>query len=263
MAGSSRSTPSLWPREHGAYAQLGAALAAALVLAPAPRTLAQALLTTALFLASEPLLVLMGRRGEPEPGGRRAAGNRLTLLLALAALGGAAAWAGLPLARLAALVPAGCLALVLFGLFLARREHTAAGELAAAWGFAAAALAAAAAGGSGAARAGALALVLAAILSLAMAIVHLHLLALRRAGAPGPRLAAAGLGLALTVGTWLLGRAGWLPPAAFTALAPMVLAGLGIWLFPPRPRQLKAVGWSAAACALAGGVLAALLVRTW
>jgi hypothetical protein len=263
MPAPNRPALSLWPREHGAYAQLGVALAAALVLAPGLRSLAQAILTTALFLASEPLLALLGRRGDPGPDGRRAARNRLVLLLALAILGGVAAWAGQPVGLAAALIPGGLLALVLFGLFLARRERTGAGELAAAWGFAAAALAAAAAGGAGLARAGALGLVLAAILSLAMAIVHLHLLALRRAGAPGPRLAAFLLGLALAAGAWLLGRAGLLPRAAFAALAPMVLAGLGIWLVPPRPRQLKAVGWSAAACALAGAALAAVLLRSW
>jgi hypothetical protein len=263
MAAPTRPAVPLWPREHGAYAQLGVALAAALVLAPQVRTLAQSVLTTALFLASEPLLVLLGRRGDPGPAGRRAARKRLVLLLLLAALGGVAAWAGLPLVRAAALVPGAVLGLVLFGLFLARRERTGAGELAAAWGFAAAALAAAAAGGAGMARAGALGLVLAAILSLAMAIVHLHLLALRRAGASGPRLAAFLLGLALAAGAWLLGRAGLLPRAAFAALAPMVLAGLGIWLVPPRPRQLKATGWIAAACALAGAALAVGLVRSW
>jgi hypothetical protein len=263
MAEPSRPTLTLWPREHGAYAQVGVALAAALVLAPTLRALAQAVLTLALFLASEPLLVLLGRRGEAGPDGLRAARSRLALMLALGFLGAVAAWAGQPPARLAALVPGGLLGLVLFGLFLARRERTAAGELVAAWGFAAAALAATAAGGAGAARSLALALVLAAILSLAMAIVHLHLLALRRAGAPGPRLAAFLLGLALAAGAWFLGRGGLLPRAAWAALAPMVLAGLGIWLVPPRPRQLKAVGWSAAACALAGAALAAVLVRAW
>lgn len=253
--------PSLWPREHGAYAQLGVALAAALALAPSFRALAQVVLTVALFLASEPVLVLLGRRGEPGPDGRRAATLRLGLLLALAALGAAGAWLGLPLERFAALVPGGIVGLALFGLFLAKRERTAAGELLAAWGFAAAALAAAAVGGAGAARAGGLALLLVGILSLAMAIVHLHLAALRRGGRPGPRLAAALVGVALAAGAWLLGRVGVLPASGYAALLPMVLAGIGVWRYPPKPRQLKATGWIAAACATAGAAIAVVLLR--
>ncbi|MDP2875112.1 MAG: YwiC-like family protein, partial [Holophaga sp.] len=55
---------SMMPREHGAYAQLGVSLLASLFLVPAsPRAWGQALATTLVFLASEPLLVLMGRRG--------------------------------------------------------------------------------------------------------------------------------------------------------------------------------------------------------
>ncbi|MGA2079021.1 MAG: YwiC-like family protein [Holophaga sp.] len=267
MSGSARPTPSLWPREHGAYAQLGVALAAALALAwargvpgPALRALAQAVLTAAAFMGSEPLLVLSGRRGTPEPGGTRAAWRRLAGLGGLGALCALGAWTGQPPWRLASLVPAALLGAVLLGLFLAKRERTAAGELAAAWTFAAAALAVAAAGGVWGPKALALALVLAALFTLGTAIVHGHILALRR-GTPWPRMGAFLLGAALAAGAWRLGRAALLPPACWAAFVPMTLAALGMWLLPPAPRRLKAVGWAAAACALAGAALAVAVLQ--
>jgi hypothetical protein len=245
-----RPAPSLWPREHGAYAQLGAALVSAFALAPAMRSLAQGLLTAALFLASEPLLALLGRRGETT-----GAGRRLAALGALAALAAAAAWAGAPFALLGSLAPAGVLGLGLFALFLAGRERSAAGEVLAAWTFAATALPMAAAGG--AVRPGAvLALTLAAVFTLGTAVVHGHLMALRRGGASAPRLAAFLLALALAAGAWA-----FLPLCAALGLLPMTLAALAVWLCPPAPRRLKAVGWTAAACALAGGILAAAMLR--
>jgi len=250
-----RPGPGLWPREHGAYAQLGVALAAALALVPRGRALALAVAAAAAFLGSEPLLVLLGHRGEPAPGLAGSAGRRLAALGVLAAACAWAAWRSLPLARLAALVPAGALGLALFGLFLARRERTALGELLAAWTFAAGAGAVAAAGGAPG-PGFRLALILAALFTLGTAIVHGHLLALRRGGAPAPRLAAFLGGAALTVLALGLGRRGLLPGAASWAFLPMTLAGLVMWLAPPAPRRLKGVGWTAAACALAGAALA-------
>jgi len=251
-SGAMRNRPasSLWPREHGAYAQLGAALVSAFALAPAWRSLAQGILTAALFLASEPLLVLLGRRG-PATGARR----RLAALGVLAGLAAAAAWAGAPVAQLKALAPAGVLGLGLFALFLAGRERTAAGEVLAAWTFAAAALPMAAAGGRPGPGA-VLALTLAAVFTLGTAVVHGHLMALRRDGS-APHLAAFLLGLALAAAAWAL-----LPLRAALGLLPMTLAALAVWLLPPAPRRLKAVGWAAAVCALAGGILAAAMLRT-
>jgi len=252
-----RSAASLLPREHGAYAQLGTGLAAALALAPGLRSLGQGVLTAALFLASEPALVLLGRRGQV-PGGPGRARLRLGVLGALGILGALAAWSGAPAALFRTLVPAALLGLVLFGLFLARRERTAAGEVLAAWTFGAAALPVAAAGGAGAAAAP-LALILAALFSLGTAVVHGHLMALRRAS-PVPRGAAFLLGAALCAAAWALGGR-LLPRGAWLALLPMTLAALAIRLFPPAPRRLKAVGWAAAACALAGGALAVACLR--
>jgi hypothetical protein len=227
-------------------------LLAGFALAPSRRGLGQGILTVALFLASEPLLVLLGRRG---PGGTDLAQRRLGLLGVLAGVSGLAAWAGAPALVLGSLLPAGVLGLCLFALFLARRERSAAGELLAAWAFAAAALPVAAAGGRAAAGAE-LAFMLAGVFSLGTALVHGHLIALRRGGASAPRLAAFLLGLGLTAGTRALAGRWLLPGAAWMALLPMTLAALAIWRWPPTPRRLRAVGWAAAGCALAGGALA-------
>src|SRR5688572_32010037 len=83
---------SLWPREHGAYAQLAAPLLTALVVVRP--TVAAGLLAAAAccaFLANEPLLVVLGHRGKRmrEQAGTRAA-RRLALLASLAAAMGIA-----------------------------------------------------------------------------------------------------------------------------------------------------------------------------
>jgi len=64
----------------------------------------------------------------------------------------------------------------------------------------------------------------------------------------------------LCAAAWALGGR-LLPRGAWLALLPMTLAALAIRLFPPAPRRLKAVGWAAAACALAGGALAVACLR--
>ena len=231
---------SLWPREHGAYAQLGIALASGFALAPALRSLGQCVFSAALFLASEPLLVLLGRRGEADPSVTGRARVRLGCLAALAGLSGAAAWIGLPLVKLGSLMPSAVLGLGLFGLFLARR---------------------ALAGGAGVRGSVTLALLLGTVFTLGTALVHGHLFALRRRGAQAPRLAAFLLGIALTAGDWVLAGRSGLPRSAWLATLPMTLAGLAIWLFPPAPRRLRAVGWAAASCALVGGSLAVACLR--
>jgi len=257
----SRPAPSLWPREHGAYAQLGIALGAGFALAPGLRSLGQAVFTAALFLASEPLLVLLGRRGEAAPGVAGRARGRLGCLATLAGLFGTASWIGLPVMRLGSMVPSAVLGAGLFGLFLARRERTPGGEALAALTFAGAALPVAMAGGGATRSAVSLALLLAVVFTLGTALVHGHLIALRRRGAQAPRLAAFLLGGALSAGAWVLVQRAGLPRLAGLAPLPMTLAGLAIWLFPPAPWRLKAVGWTAAGCALAGGTLVVACLR--
>ena len=60
---------------------------------------------------------------------------------------------------------------------------------------------------------------------------------------------------------WALSAWGLLPTLGCLVLLPMTLAALAIWLVPPAPWRLKAVGWVAAGCALAGGALAVACLK--
>ncbi len=125
---------SLWPREHGAYAQLAAPLVAALLLRVP--TMAAGLFTVAAvcaFLANEPLLVALGHRGRRlrDSDGARAR-RRLVVLGAMALLCG-----GLGLAlvetvtlQLAALTMAPVALLLV--LAWRRGQHSLSGEVVAA-----------------------------------------------------------------------------------------------------------------------------------
>ncbi len=250
-------SPSLWPREHGAYAQLGIALACGAVLGHGFRGICQALLTLALFLASEPILVLLGRRGGVSRDAAQVrAALRLLILGSLIILMAGFAWAGAPAGQLAGILPAALLGAALFGLFLFKLERTAPGELLAAWAFSASAGAVAALGGAGGRRATLLALLLAAMFTQATAIVHLHLIALKRS-APWPRALAAIFCLATAAGALALSKPG-LARAAGAALLPMAAASVWVWSTSAAPRKLKELGWAATACGFVGGALAVL-----
>lgn len=248
---------SLWPREHGAYAQLAVAMACGTALGHGSRGIAQALLTFFLFLASEPVLVLMGRRGPEARGSSQVrAALRLLILGSLAILAVLNAWVGAPAGHFLALLPPAILGAVLFLLFLLKLERTAAGEVVAAWTFSTAAGAVALLGGAGLHRANLLVLFLGGMFTLATATVHCHLLALKRGGDARPRLAAFLGGALLTLAAFWLGRHAGLRRNGFGVFLPMALAALWVWLAPPEPRQLKKLGWAATLCALAGGGLA-------
>lgn len=120
----------LWPREHGAYVELLAPLLSALLFAPSLPGLGWAITACALFVAHEPLLVLLGRRGRRarELSATRAR-RRLALCAALALPGPMVAlWQGGVSTRVALLVTAlFCGAAALAVWF--DREKTLAGEL--------------------------------------------------------------------------------------------------------------------------------------
>jgi hypothetical protein len=128
-----RARRTLWPREHGAYAQLLAPLVTSLV-AVRP-TLAGGLLALAAcgaFLANEPLLVVLGHRGKRvrEQDGPRAA-RRLVVLVAMTAAAAIAGLALAPRALLAAAIVA-VPAAVTVVLAWRRLERSLVGEVAAA-----------------------------------------------------------------------------------------------------------------------------------
>jgi len=248
----------LLPREHGAYAELGFPLLSGLVLGSPG--LASALFSVAailLFLANEPLVVLLGARGK-----------RLQKELAvparrqLAFLGGLGAAAGLaamwfvpPAARWLALVPC-LLAAGLAPVVLSRNLKTLPGEFVAGAAFSAMHLPVAAAGGvAGVLLWGPALLWFVVTVTATLAV---HAIKSRVTGATpwvGPA-ATWSARLALLVA---LVASAWIPdwrPVALAACVP--LAGVVVVnRLAPSPRKLKQVGWAVvAANALAVTLLA-------
>lgn len=246
----------LWPREHGAWAQMAMPLATGLALGrPGPAAWLFALAAALAFLSHEPGLVLLGVRGpraRQDDGrlARRLLGFLGVPALALAALAFALAPAA---ARLSAAAPA---ALTLATLWLARRrlEMTTGGEVVAGAAMASALLPVALS--AGATPRAALAGFLTWSLSFAIAAVAVEaVLARGRPGAPDlGRRNALRAGLLWALGCGLAAALGlsWPMPVA---LAPIALFGGAVCLRGTGPERLKALGW-----ALVGGSAAALLL---
>jgi hypothetical protein len=237
----------LWPREHGAYAQLGFPLVTGLLYARGdPGAWAFAAGGIALFLAHEPLAVLVGMRGvrlrDALVGSARrrlwllAAGVAAALVLA-AVLAPGRAWQG-------ALIPGG-IGLVLIPLFFTHRIKTMGGEIVVAAALSASVLPVALSGPSTWAEAWTAAAVwLGATLP---AIASVHAVKASHKGRPRARwLVPAAPVLAVVVAGAGVGAAALLPPPAMRALAvlPPALAVVGVWVVRPHPRHLKRIGWA-------------------
>jgi hypothetical protein len=246
----------LWPREHGAWAQMAMPLATGLALGrPGAAAVLFAAAAALAFLAHEPALVLLGTRGARARTDDGPLARRLLGLLGGPALAAAAAAFALapPPARLSLLVPAAVTAAT---VWLARRrlEMTTGGEVIAGTAMASALLPVALS--AGAAWAAALAAFGTWALSFAMAAVAVEaVLARGRPGAPdlGRRNAVRagalwGLGWALAAGLGL----SWVMPVA---LAPPALFAVAACLGGSGPRRLRALGW-----ALVGGTTATLVL---
>lgn len=237
----------LLPREHGAYAQLGFPLACALIIgAPTLGSAALAIAAMLAFWAHEPLLLLLGRRGErlrEELGGR--ARRVLGLLLAglLALLGAAAA-----LAELRWLPLPGALGALALLFALKRWERTAPGEVLAALALTSWSVPVAVAGGAGARLA--VETFLAFALGFAVAT-----LAVRAAIAQGK---GEGWGKRLSAGVVAIFAMALAISLAALGALPLLLFALFLALFPPHPRHLRRVGWGLVATA---GLATALLAR--
>jgi hypothetical protein len=139
----------LLPREHGAYAQLGFPLLGGLLLgSPGLASCLFAAAAVGLFVANEPLLLLLGVRGKRlQDEARGPAGRQLALRAGLGTAAGLwAFWLAPDAARWLALVPALCVA-GLLPMVMAKRLKTLAGESLAAAAFASMHLPVAASGG--------------------------------------------------------------------------------------------------------------------
>ncbi|MDH3457442.1 MAG: YwiC-like family protein [Gemmatimonadota bacterium] len=237
----------LFPREHGAYAELAFPLLTGLLCAP-PRaaTVAFALAASMGFLAHEPLAVATGTRGAR----RRAALGRTAerqlgwLLAGVAAAGLIGLVMGTQQARLATLVPAACV--VTLGPWIVRDQlKTIAAELVVVGAFAATVIPLSVSSGRDWSFGWTAAWVWFASLSLGTVAVHAlkarHKKTERAEAATWLTMGLAVLALAMTVGAAALRWTPWLavlalvPPGVFTLV-------LGSWSI--HTRHLKRVGWS-------------------
>ena len=243
---------SLWPREHGAYAQLGAPLAGALLVRmPTLASACLALAACLAFVANEPLLVVLGHRGARV---RASHGKRATTRLAVIASASAACalaglWLGSPATRVTAAIAA-VPALALVVLAWRRHQHSLAGELVAAIAFAAAGAPVLVASGAGMCEALAVWGTWSVGYACCVAAVHRVLARHRRpAGWLDAALAAALVVTAL--GCLVASRR---DPATLAAL-PLIAAALALVVHPPRATRLRAVGVALVGASLVSNVV--------
>ena len=237
-----RSAPSLWPREHGAYAQVLFPLITVVLVGGL--TWSALLLGVSIglaFLANEPLLIIAGHRGprvSRDLG--KAARMRGAQLVGASALTGATSLVMAPeptaLAVLPLLVAAGCVV----ALAVAKREKTWYGEALVALTLSYSAVPVGLAGGIELRSALAVAAVWTLNFWFGLATVHALL---RRAKRHDPRLAiavvAVGSGVAL-----LATSAGLSGIALGFAILPSAVAGAALTLSNFSPKKLRTVGWT-------------------
>lgn len=244
---------SLWPREHGAYAQLAAPLVTALVVRP-PTWVAGVLALAAVlaFLANEPLLVVLGHRGRRmrELEGGRAA-RRLAVLLTC---GLAAAGSALLFAEPVVLAMAGVVAIpaaITVVLAFRREERSLLGECMAAISLSGASAPVLVA--SGASWQSGAALWAAWAIGYCSTVIAVHRVIARHRTPASWRdaIAIVLLAGAATASAVLLVRGSIIGAAAPLAFTSTVLA-----LRPPRATYLRTIGVALVIASLASGVLA-------
>jgi hypothetical protein len=238
---------SLLPREHGAYAEVAFPLLTGLALGRL--SAAQLLLvfaTIAAFLAHEPVLVLVGERGNRARNQLRERSQRAAaVLLALVAVSGGLGWWTAPAgARLAVFLPLS-LGALLIPLILSRREKTEVGELLVALTFSSVLIPVALAGGVGLRAAVIASVIWGVIFSLGTLTVRAVIARVKKSTNPGrPSYAIIALSLAAIGAAFLLSMTNTLPMLAAAAVLPSALISLSCSLFEVHPRNLRAMGWS-------------------
>jgi len=245
---------SLWPKEHGAYAQLLVPLLVAfLVVSPTLAGVGWAAASVFAFLAHEPALVLLGQRG---PRARREAGagarRRLILLGGAAALASGAALAVGPDVT-AALAGVGLAAGLAAGLVLSGRGRSALGELAAAVALSGAGSLVSTAGGEPVTQAGLRWAAWALAFGAATGAVRGLIASSRGRSEPW--------GWPLLFGAGLLCILGGAQSRLLFSAAPLCVASLVVRLARPAPRRLRMIGVVLVVVALGCGAIQIVLVR--
>ena len=252
------------PREHGAYSQMALPLVTSLVVArPSLPAVLLAFAVVCGFLAHEPLVLLLGRRGVRA---RYATGSRApvwfaTTFISMLAAGAAAFWLtpvtvrwsfALPLVPAAS---AGVAALI-------GQEKRASTQVAVALAFALAALPICLSAGVAGEIAASIALVFASAYVTGVLCVRVIVLGKRGGGNPTASRATwfvlVVVAVASAMGIGIAVVRGWLPGATLVAATPGLATAVALATRSPRP-PVKAVGWS---LALTSAAAALILIST-
>ncbi len=257
---------SLWPKEHGAYAEAAFPLVTGVIMARAhPAALLFAVATLAAFVAHEPLLVMLGHRGARarQDHGERAR-RRAAALGAVAAVAGLVAVGIAPQEASLWLVVPISLTLLLLPRVIGGSDKTLSGEIIVSLAFASMALPVGLAGGVTPLPVVATAAVVWAATFLegtfaVRGVIHAHRLRASDDAAP-PSIAPRSLRgrlernlertLAVVVSGWVLVAVGLAvvldfgSPWAVLAAVPGAAAGLALGVARVSTRRLRAVGWT-------------------
>jgi YwiC-like protein len=248
------------PREHGAYSQMALPLVTSFVISGV--TLAAVLTGLAVvlgFVAHEPLLVLLGRRGvrvaaEAAPRARKALALSSAAMIAV---GVAALLLAPPAVRWSFLLPAIPAATVAAGL-IARHEKSAPAELAVALAFSQSAVPICLAAGTSVATALSIGAAFAIVFVAGTLAVRVVILKVRAGGRPKAVRATRAALTAIAagaVGAFVLAAArGALPWVPLLAVSPGLLSAL-LLAFRPKTPALKTVGWTLMSTSTAAAVI--------
>jgi hypothetical protein len=257
----------MFPREHGAYGQMIAPIVASLFTGrPNMAALLVAAAVVSGFVAHEPLLVLLGRRGTRA---RREQGSRAwRWLVASAALALVAAVAAVVLmpgaARWTLLAPLPFV--LILGIAMASgREKSTVAEVAVALAFSFAGVPVARAAGLATPPAFAIALVFAAMFVTSTLAVRAVILGSRGGGNPEAqritRMAAALSIAAVVVSVLVATMRGWMSSPVAVAFAPGLAVASWLVLAPPPASALRRAGWTLVGATVATFVLLIAAVR--
>lgn len=253
----------LIPREHGAYGQLAFPMLAA--LASGGGSAAGWLLVAAFsaaFIAHEPLLVLLGRRGARvrRELGRDAASTLVSTgsVAVLATLGGAVLMP--PAHRWTVLVPA-AFAVATIPMIVQKTQKTLAGEMHVALTLASCALPVGAAAGLRPQEAAACWFVMTLGFWAATLAVRGTIALQRREAAGALRLGAVAVALVSPLVAIAIAERFRLHPLFWISTLPLSLLAAAVALAPPHSRRLRRVGWALIGGSLAAAALLILLVR--
>src|SRR5262245_9144128 len=250
------------PREHGAYGQLLLPLTTAMAIGrPSLTAVALAVAACAAFVAHEPVLVLLGRRGERmKRQERRRAIRWLVASASIAAVSGALGAVMLSAAvRWTLLVPV-ALAAVGAQRIVSGRERSASGEIVAASALASVSLPVAVASGATVDAACACASAFGAGFIAATTSVRAII---RRAhgDTDADHGAAVGTIAGTIAGMVVLAVGRVVLPAALWASAPMCVVAYALAVAAPSPRYLRRIGWALVAATALAGVILVIAVR--